>query len=428
MGARYRPERPRTRLSTVLFLTSIMTLALSFLLVKLFFLVLFLLDFARDVVAGRKIVTYRRLVWFYLAISAAGVVWAIVGWLHQGNNVGITDALRLYVMWSVAFAVLYSVLRSQASLGSIHTAMVAAGITISVINLVGLLDYVVGWGLVSDQVRKALELNIGIHEGYVQITSNNIGALFLILPYLSYLQVRTDAGNANSALAKLSLVLCLTLAALSGRRALWLVTALTPCVIMVLSKLTHGWGLIRARARRLLVAYTAAAALVGGLAIAGMSSTFAESLQQYGYIRHFQEAFSAEDERTIQRTYLVEGFLRSPVLGSGFGAYGGYLRSEARPWAYELTYHQMLFNIGIVGTAFLGFLVSVYLVMVVGLLRRFKHGSAIPSALLVAFCSLLVGAYSNPYLGSFDLLFFVGLLPYLSTFRQGFDEPAARVA
>ena len=48
-------------------------------------------------------------------------------------------------------------------------------------------------------------------------------------------------------------------------------------------------------------------------------------------------------------------------------------------------------------------------------------------ALLVAFCSLLIGAYSNRYFGSFDLLFFAGLLPYLATFNHGF-QPDAQVS
>jgi hypothetical protein len=55
-------------------------------------------------------------------------------------------------------------------------------------------------------------------------------------------------------------------------------------------------------------------------------------------------------------------------------------------------------------------------------LRIFKRGSAIPFGLIIGLISLLIGSSSNPYLGSFDLLFFVGVLPYLSTFRRGFAE------
>jgi hypothetical protein len=158
--------------------------------------------------------------------------------------------------------------------------------------------------------------------------------------------------------------------------------------------------------------------------VLGTASVLPAEIQEDS-IRYLKAAFSAQDERTIQRGYLFDGFAESPVLGSGFGAYAGYLRNEERPWTYELTYHQMLFNVGVVGVGFLGALFSLCLVLVIRLLRRFKDGSAIPFGLLVGFCSLLIGAYSNPYFASFDFLFFVGLLPYLSTFQLGFDWSAS---
>jgi O-antigen ligase len=105
---------------------------------------------------------------------------------------------------------------------------------------------------------------------------------------------------------------------------------------------------------------------------------------------------ASQDERNIQKRFLVEAFAERPLMGAGFGSTARYLRSYERPWtSCELTYHQMLFNLGIVGTA-----------------------------LLAAFCSLLLGAYSNRYFGSFDLLFFAGLLPFLATFTGGFAASA----
>jgi O-antigen ligase len=144
-----------------------------------------------------------------------------------------------------------------------------------------------------------------------------------------------------------------------------------------------------------------------------------------GAVTRLKEAFSSEDERTIQKPYLIDAFAQAPLLGSGFGGYAGYQRNEEKPWTYELTYHTMLFNLGIVGTGLLLALFSVYFASVIKLLRRFKSQSAVPFGLLVGVCCLLLGAYSNPYLGGFDALFFVGLLPYLSTFESGFDRFAS---
>ncbi len=406
----------------VMLIASLATLVQSYVAIKLSFLALFLLAFMVNVALRRTgIVVYGRLVWFYVWIGMAGLVWALVGVLHPGNYVqGNLEALRLYVVWSAAFFVLYTLLRAGPSLHVMHTAMVIAGILIPMINFVGVYDEFSGLGLISEGIRQELDARVGFGDGYIQIASHNIGVMFLIVPYLLSLQFRTEAGKSNSKLAKVALVLSLILVALSGRRALWLVVALTPFTILLLSRLTGSYGLMKAGGKRFLLA-CAAAGVVG----LSMLWILPESVEDVGSISHLKQAFSSEDERTIQKPYLIDAFMESPVLGSGFGAYAGYTRSDERPWTYELTYHQMLFNLGTAGVTVLGLLFSLYFARVVRLLRHFNNGSAIPFGLLVAFCSLLVGAYSNPYFGSFDFLFFAGLLPYLSTFEHGFDRPEA---
>jgi hypothetical protein len=423
MAGRISQSRRSERLVTVtavMFVASMATLMRSFLGIKLFFLTLFLLAFLVNIYLRRtRIVVYRRLVWFYLWIGVAGIVWAIVGLLHPSNYVqAVFDDLRLYVVWSAAFLVLYTLLRAAPSLNIMHNAMVIAGILIPLINFVGLYDQFSGSGLISEGIRQELNLEIGFGEGHIEIASENIIAMFVIAPYLLSLQFRADAGKSNSLSTKLALVLSLIFVALSGRRALWLVVALTPCTILLLSSLTGSCGLMKAGGRRFLLA--CAAGSVVGL---GTLLILPESAVDVASITRLKQAFSSEDERTIQMPYLINAFMKSPVLGSGFGGHAGYIRSDERPWSYELTYYQMLLNLGVVGVTVLVVLFSLYFVTVIRLLREFKDGSAIPFGLLIAFFSILAGAYSNPYFGGFDSLFFAGLLPFLSTFQHGFEQP-----
>jgi hypothetical protein len=280
-----------------------------------------------------------------------------------------------------------------------------------------LYDQVVGLGLIPDGMREQLALEIGLGDGYVRFSTANIISMFLIAPYLLSLQFRADAESSNTFLTKLALLLSLTFVVLSGRRALWIVVALTPCTILLLAGLTRSYGLMKVNGRRFLLACS-----VAGVVALGTFLVIPESGPESGPIGSLKEAFSAEDARSLQTPYLIGGFMKAPVLGSGFGGYAGYKRNELRPWTYELTYHMLLFNTGLVGSVFLVTLYGCYFFLVIGLLRRFKQASAIPFSLLVAFCSLLVGSYSNPYLGGFDSLFFAGLLPYLSTFQHGFDR------
>jgi len=417
------PSEPRASIAVVpavLLVACLVTFIQSFLPLKLAFIGLFLLMAFVSIVIRRRVVLYPRLVAFYVVFGVAAMVWAVIGLLQPGNFMqGNLEALRVYGAWSLAFIVLFTLLRSEASPGAIHAAFVTAGILIAIINFVGLADIYAGWHLISDDVRKALDQYIGFHEGYIQITSQNIGALLVIVPYLIAIQLRADARGARSGFMRVSLVLSLILAVASGRRALWVVIALAPCTILLLALFTNSVGLIRRRVRRTLVIYTVVIALVPIVA-----PVMPASIQELSAVRRVRQAFSSEDARTIQRPYLLAAFARSPVLGSGFGAYAGYLRSHERPWTYELTYYKLLFSLGLVGFAVVGTLFGVYFLFVLRILQHFKQGSAVPFAMLVGWCSLLIGAYSNPYFGSFDYLFLLGLLPYLSTFGAGFQRPA----
>lgn len=405
--------------SAIALISSMATLVQAYAAIKLSFLGLFLFVSIVSLAFRRmKIVVYTPLVWFYLWISLIGAAWSLVGLLHHQNHLqGCLEALRLYALWSGAFLVLYTLLRAQPSLQIMHKAMVTAGILIPMINLIGLLDQFSGWGFISDSVRQELGMIIGFGNGHVQYSSPNIEMMFLIAPYLLSLQFRSDASKWNSKVSKIALLLSLTLVILSGRRALWLVVAFTPFTIFMLSRVAGSVRVLKVGGRRLLVGWAVASA-VGLIALISVPE---DSVEAAAFVR-IRQAFSAEDERTIQKPYLVEGFMNAPILGSGFGASVTYLRSEERPWLYELTYYQMLFNLGLVGIAALATLFTAYLIKTLRLMRRFSAESAVPFSLLVAICSLFIGAYSDPYFGGFDALFFVGLLPYLSTFQRGFNE------
>ncbi len=416
------------RLAAIALIVAMATLVQAYLPVKVAFLALFLGTAAWAVLRGHRVEVHPRLVRFYAATAVLGVVWALVG-LHYGANhvTGATDAIRLYGVWSVAFLLLFTLLRAERSLEVWHWAMIWSGIAISLLNLVGLADRFLGWGLVSDAMRTELDQFIEAHDGYVQITSQNIGTMFLIVPYLLAMELRDDRVPHRRWLARLSLLLSVTLVLLSGRRALWLAVALMPLGILLLGLLTGSMARFARWGRRGLVTYAAAVAV--GIALVPVARVLPPRLQESGAIRYLTSAFSAQDERTIQRRYLVEAFAERPLLGAGFGSTAQYLRNYERPWTgYELTYHQLLFNLGIVGTALLVALVAAHVVMVLWLLRRHPEGSAVPFALLAAYLSLLLGAYSNRYFGSFDLLFFAGLLPFLATFTGGFASSAPREA
>lgn len=409
-----------TATAGVLLIASMAVLLQAYQPVKAALLLAFFALASVRVLAGARVVLHPALVIYYVALAFAGIVWAMVGFLREGNaEQGALEAMRLYTIWSFAFLVTYSLLRSFDALRILHRALVLGGIAIAVLNVVGLADQFYGWGLMSRATRTALDLFIGFQSGYVRINSQNIGALFLIVPYLLALHLRSDSAESRSVWSKLALAMALVIAVVSGRRALWLAVAAVPATVLVVALLTGSLSRLHRRARHLMYAYLA----IGALSVAFFPA-LPESVRGAGSAQHLLTAFSSQDERTIQSGYLLDGFADHPVIGSGFGAYAGYLRSEDRPWTYEMTYHQMLFNAGLLGMLFVGGLVALALGRVLFLLRREPDGSAVPFALVVGWCSILIGAWSNPYLRSFDYLFLAGVLPLLLTYDRGFRRAA----
>ena len=59
--------------------------------------------------------------------------------------------------------------------------------------------------------------------------------------------------------------------------------------------------------------------------------------------------------RLEQAPQLLRGFRRHVVLGSGMGATlpSGFRRSKSEPWSFELSYLQLLFQLGVIGVVLL---------------------------------------------------------------------------
>lgn len=404
-----------TRPAGVALIASMATLVQSHVALKLGFLSLFLALSGVSMLAGRPVRFQPRLLIFYAALSALGLLWGVVGLVHGGNHVrGVLDAVRLYAMWSAAFVILFTLLRADEGLRIFHWALVTAGIAIPVINALAIADFALGAGMISPATREEMELFVGFHDGYIRLSSINIGAMFLVVPYLLAKRITRRESEPTRGVETIALLLSILLVVVSGRRALWIVVAAAPVLVLVLAQVTALLPHLRRPARRALVGYTLVATAGGALAV-----TVPELIADTGGVEHLTRAFSSEDERTIQAGFLLRGYAAAPLLGSGFGAYAGYRRSDESPWTYELTYHQMLFNLGTVGSASIAALFIVFMGMVIGNLRRAAPGDSTEFALFIAWISLLVGAYSNPYLRSFDYLFFAGILPWLATFGGG---------
>jgi len=181
---------------------------------------------------------------------------------------------------------------------------------------------------------------------------------------------------------------------LSHTRGIWLGMSIV-CAGVVLVLL---WREVNAYRRRLILRIASGVAL---LAIAiGIGMLFS-AIPRPPFLGDTSAGLREE-----QAPKLWDAFKQNPVLGDGLGAVvrPRFVRDQAAPWSYELTYLQLLFQMGV-----LGLLAVLALPLAVARrgLREAASGAlrAPPLAGAMAILGILVASATNPYLlSSFGML------------------------
>jgi hypothetical protein len=252
---------------------------------------------------------------------------------------------------------------------------------------------------------------VGPFQGAVAVDATGTFRAFLVndvlfLPLLCFLIARRP-GDPLEASRVGSLALLLFALFLAHTRGLWLGACAVVLIAGVAMLPTDRLAAIRRGARVLVIV-----ACIGVLA-ASADPNLARSAVRLVTARH--EYSTAE--RLAQAPQLLTGFKRHPVLGSGLGATlpSGFTRDPSMPWSFELTYLQLLFQVGVLG------LVVVLAPALIGLSRaafglrnaRFQE-RPLGFAMLAGLAALLITAAGNPYLltsvGTYALAVFLATL------------------
>jgi O-antigen ligase len=193
----------------------------------------------------------------------------------------------------------------------------------------------------------------------------------------------------------------------SGRRALQLVTMLSPLLILVLSSFQPVKE--KLLLRRSLGRCTVVLVLAVTLSVLLLGPIYSTSFP--GIAERFSSGFDfgansfddSPDARYQQYFALVRGWLENPLIGSGLGASAyGSTRSDTMPWAYELYYFLMLFHTGLLG--FMAYTAGIVWIYWTGM-KIIKRGGITSQSLLpvlVGMSGLLIATVTNPYLARFD--------------------------
>jgi hypothetical protein len=395
-----------------------MSLPRSHLEIKLLALIFLAVLFIINIINGNLIKINKNILYFYCAIASIGLIWSLIGIINSNNLNGVFDFFRLYFLWSLIFIFLLTNIKINGGLDLVHNSIVASGIIISAINFIGLTDYYFGTSIFSSDFLTKINFIAGFHEGYVQITSHNIGSLFFLTPYLFCYNLQNYLHKKKSMWALLSLILCVSISTLSGRRALWICIFLTPiiffCIVIFLKN---------KKSLYLKLIFKISIIFLIKLIVLFYLLNIYYGDQITGTVEHLLLAFSAGDERSLQSQPLLNGFYKNMFYGSGFGGQIDYIRSELQPWMFELTYHQILFNFGILGVAFILIIFIRYLYLSLKLIQE-KDNPIVEISIIAGLLSFMLGSYSNPYFASFDFLLYIGMLPLVASYYSGFNYEA----
>jgi len=191
--------------------------------------------------------------------------------------------------------------------------------------------------------------NVGPFQGEIALESTGTFRAYLIDDVMLIPAMAVLLGSARSErLGNFGLVVTFALlstAYLSHTRGVWLGMMVTVAVMFSLS------GILRSppRRARTVAALLSCAFLVTFVVNADPSA----SHRAVSLVTQRNELSTSY--RLEQAPQLLRGFQRHVALGSGLGATlpSGFRRNRSEPWSFELSYLQLLFQLGVVGIIFL---------------------------------------------------------------------------
>lgn len=115
------------------------------------------------------------------------------------------------------------------------------------------------------------------------------------------------------------------------------------------------------------------------------------------------------DVRTTESKHFLDAIEESPIWGHGSGAVvPGHIRDPSHPWRYELTYHSILFDFGILGSIVL---LSWTLWMARRLWGLIFVGDTLAVAVSAGWAGVLLASVYDPYLLKIDGMWMT-FIPY----------------
>jgi hypothetical protein len=360
---------------------------------------------------------HPKVVMWTLALAAVSLFFGLRGLFLGAPGAG--KSIQVYAMWPLVYLVLLSGINNVRIFRGLQQTLVFSATFIALFGIsffLSQLDIVpqiphLDLLFSRDELDSGLFLSSGFSDGHVELSFPGLSSYPFLVPFLMAAAVcrpsKTGNGWTSRRWLSLSLVLSLVIVLLSGRRALQLVTMLTPFLIL-------GLGSFQPRKERLALWKSVGRGAVASLAVIVLSIMLLSPVYAItfeGLADRFSAGFdfSASNQsdsstgRVEQYLALKSGWMEAPLVGRGLGASAhASIRAASQPWAYELSYVALLFQTGLLGfAAYTAGIAWIYW-SGIKIIKCGGVGSQFMLPVLVGMSGLLIANGTNPYLDRFD--------------------------
>jgi hypothetical protein len=345
------------------------------------------------------------------AFATFGFLLVVRGWFSGAP--GATNLSGVHAVWPLVYLALIGAILRIRTFRNVETIIAAAAALTGILAVIYLLSQLNFVPAIPhfDALLPDEEAGIGFFEGYVRMNLPGINSLGFVVPFLMATIVMTSSAHRETARWKVflwtSLLLSMFVVIVSGRRAITLDLALAPVLILFFG---HFFPVVERRVLLRAFRRFAIAAVLGVFLLVLLLRPF-YTINFSGFFERFFSGFdfsatsvdNSPDERRQQYFALVNEWYEHPVLGAGLGepAYGS-VRSDAMPWAYELSYLALLSQTGLLGVTVYGSGIAWIYWMAVRIFRAGGPFGEIMLPLIVGTTCFLIANATNPYLAKFD--------------------------
>lgn len=254
---------------------------------------------------------------------------------------------------------------------------------------------------------KLLGCNINISGGWIQYTTTHMVSHFFMFPFCLMLLLVMN----NEFVKKKTLLFILAIAFLcimaSGRVALQGVAIISIILSIFLNACYKGKLHITGK-KILITLVIIAVAVLGAELVIKYSGIDISKIIDYAVYK-FNSSKDASDVingvRKLQADALIEGWTERPMIGHGTGSYTSKcIRDDVMVWAYEYTYHAMIFQRGLLGTMVWFGMVAYILLSILRGVKYKKIPKEIGLPFFIGLVSILIANYADPYLNKFGCM------------------------